>query len=322
MLCILYVTLLGASLGLIGLLVEQALPPTAPRRWIWCLVIALSTVLPPLYRARHTASVSALAPSAAVTGSGHRGHGPAFGAAWWTRVDAYGGAINRVWLFSSVLLLVLGVVSMGRVSYLVRRAKTSRAALDGPAVVDGVPVVLTESLGPATVGLLRSRVVVPRWVLALPGVQRGYVLRHEEEHRRANDSRVLFLASLPLLLLPWSLPLWWQLRRLQLAIEMDCDNRVVAALGDARAYGSLLLKVAEAGSRGPRLQPAFLGGVGTLERRLTRLLATGPRGHVRRYLAPAAAVVLLLLVLSMPHPVADAPPRVVGAAATKVVSSR
>jgi beta-lactamase regulating signal transducer with metallopeptidase domain len=102
--------------------------------------------------------------------------------------------------------------------------------------------------------------------------------------------------------MPWNLAMWWQLRRLCLAVEMDCDNRVVSALGDANAYGELLLKVAQAGSRGPRLQPAFLG-MGMLERRLTALLAPTPLRHLQRFLVPVAALSLLLLVLWMPHPI-------------------
>jgi bla regulator protein BlaR1 len=149
----------------------------------------------------------------------------------------------------------------------------------------------------------RSRLFVQSCVLAMPGAQRKYVLRHEEEHRRANDARLLFVASLPLLLVPWNPAMWWLLRRLCLAIEMDCDNRVVSALGDAPAYGELLLKVAQASSRGPRLQPAFLGGVGTLERRLTALLAPTPLRHLQRFLLPAVAIGLLFVVAWMPHPV-------------------
>ena len=110
------------------------------------------------------------------------------------------------------------------------------------------------------------------------------------------------MASLFLLLAPWSLALWWQLRRLSLAIETDCDNRVVGALGNAPAYGELLFKVAQAASRGPRLQPAFLGA-GMLERRLTILLAPTQLRHVQRLVLAGVACVLLLVVLSMPHPV-------------------
>jgi beta-lactamase regulating signal transducer with metallopeptidase domain len=145
--------------------------------------------------------------------------------------------------------------------------------------------------------------LVPRWVLGLPAVQRQYVLRHEKEHQRAHDAQLLFVASLTLILMPWNLAMWWQLRRLCLAVEMDCDNRVVNRLGDAHAYGSLLLKVAEASSRGPRLQPALLGGMGSLEHRLTALLAPTPLRQVQRFLLPAAVLALLFVVVVMPHPV-------------------
>lgn len=128
-------------------------------------------------------------------------------------------------------------------------------------------------------------------------------MRHEEEHRKAHDARVLFIASLPLLLMPWNLAIWWQLRRLSLAIEMDCDNRVVSALGDPNAYGDLLLRIAEAANRGPRLQLAFLGGIGSLERRLTALVAPESLKYFQKLLLPVIACVLLILVVSMPHPI-------------------
>jgi beta-lactamase regulating signal transducer with metallopeptidase domain len=103
--------------------------------------------------------------------------------------------------------------------------------------------------------------------------------------------------------MPWNPALWWQVRRLCLAVELDCDNRVVKALGDAPAYGELLLKVAQAASRGPRLQPAFLGGMGSLERRLTALVAPTPLRHAQKFVLPVVVMALLLLVLWMPHPV-------------------
>ena len=325
MLCILYVILLGAGLGVIGLLAERALAATAPRRWIWGLAIAVSTVVPPVYRARHAASVTALAEhhAASVKGSGALGVlGYAIDPAWWSRTESLDGAINRLWLLASATLLLLGLMGMARVSYLVWRSRARTQGATGADVVEGVPVVITESLGPATVGLLRPRVLIPRWVLALPLVQRRYVLRHEEEHRRAQDARLLFLASLPLLLMPWNLSMWWLVRRLRLAIEMDCDSRVVAALGDAPRYGDLLLKVALAESRGPRLQPAFLGRVGMLERRLVHLLDAMPRGLLQRVVLPLAAVLLLFLVLSVPHPVVGAGTAQVAAPAAVVTARR
>ena len=305
MLCILYVNAVGMLLGIAALLFERTLPATFPRRWVWLAIIPVSVVLPGYYRGHHMVTVLDVQ-QAVEPPLGH-----AFGTAsitaldpaWWAQIASYDTTINRVWITMSAMLLLWGVAGAWRVSRVVQLSRRERGNAGGPATVDGVPVVVTDSIGPATVGLFRSRVLVPRWVLALPGAQRQYVLRHEDEHRRAHDARLLFVASLPLILMPWNLAMWWLLRRLCLAVEMDCDNRVVSRLGDAPAYGALLLRVAEASSRGPRLQPAFLGGMGSLERRLTALLAPAPLRHVQRFLLPALAFGVLAIVLLMPHPV-------------------
>jgi beta-lactamase regulating signal transducer with metallopeptidase domain len=283
MLCILYVNAIGALLGATGILFERTLDArTTVRRWLWCVVILVMMVIPGVYRTRHASAVT-------------EAFNPAlFDSVTW--MESLNPAIESFWLIASGMLLAWGVVTAARVWFLVRNRSRSAVTLDG------VPVTVTDSIGPATVGVLRSRVIVPRWVLALPGPQRRYVLAHEDEHRRSHDSLLLFVASLTLLLAPWNLALWWTLRRLRLAVEMDCDNRVVTALGDADAYGELLFKVAHAASRGPSLQPAFLGS-GLLERRLRALVSPAPLRRAQKFLVPAMAALLLIVVLSMPHPV-------------------
>jgi hypothetical protein len=243
--------------------------------------------IPPLYKSQHNSALTAASQAASDP-------------SWWVLIGSYDATVMRLWGVASVVLLVWGLASVLWVSVLVRR---SRGGGRAPTVVDGVKVAVTDALGPATVGLWRSRVVIPRWVLGLPGTQRQYVLRHEDEHRKAHDTQLLILSSLVLVLTPWNLPLYWQLRRLSLAVEMDCDNRVVSALGNASAYGELLLNIAQATSRGPRLQPSFLGGAGMLERRLTGLLTPAQLPRVLRYVLPALAIGLLYIVLSTPHPV-------------------
>jgi hypothetical protein len=306
MLCILYVNAAGMCLGLVALLLERAFPATSQRRWIWAVVIPISIVLPGFYRVHNPWSVTDAFEMQTSQPMGH-GLGTAsltvLDPGLWATIQSYDSTIQTVWLTVSGLLVLWALANAWRVSRAVGLFASGRGQTTRHTIVDGVQIVVTDTMGPATVGFWRSRVMVPRWVLALPKVQRQYVVRHEEEHRAANDGRLLFVASLPLILTPWNLALWWQLRRLCLAIEMDCDNRVVAGLGDANAYGELLIRVAEASSRGLRLQPALLGGVGTLERRLTMLLAPTPLRQVQRFLLPALAFGLLLLVLRMPHPV-------------------
>jgi bla regulator protein BlaR1 len=290
MLCILYVNAIGLLLGIVGRLIERALPATSARRWVWCLVIPTSIFLPGYYRFHHAADVGAVSL-------------PTVDAGLWTRIESFDPTIQRVWFIASALLVLWTLANAGWVSHVVLLSRAGRRGKGGPTVVDGVPVVVTDALGPATVGLWRSSVLLPRWVLALPAPQRQYVVRHEEEHRSSHDGQLLFLVSLLLIIAPWNIALWWQLRRLSLAIEMDCDNRVVRALGDAPAYGSLLLKIAQAASRGPRLQPALLGGVGMLEQRLTVLMAPARLHLAQRVVIAAAVGALLFVVIAMPHPV-------------------
>jgi hypothetical protein len=313
MLCLLYVTTVGMLLGLVGLIVERMLPTTAARRWLWSAIIPMSVALPGYYGQHHTWSVLQALDQRAAQPSMTHASLSALDPAWWEHIRSLNPIINRYWIIVSGVLVIWGLANAMRVSYLVALSRQGASSLP---IVDGVPVVVTNQLGPATVGLLRSLVLVPRWVLALPERQRQYVLRHEDEHRRAHDAALLFVASLPIVLMPWNPALWWQVRRLCLAVELDCDNRVVKALGDARAYGELLLKVAQAGSRGPRLQPAFLGGMGSLERRLTALVAPTPLRHAQKFALPAVAMALLLLVLWMPHPVLGSMSHAHGAMAT------
>lgn len=324
MLCILYVNFMGLLLGIVGSAAERGVPATFSRRWIWCVVIAASVVVPGYYASNHTVAVADVLGGFAA-GGGATAVGPLtpLDARWWAHMQSLDPVINVAWKVASLMLLIWGSASLFRVSLLVRRS--SRQNVQRPTAVDGLPVVVTDAAGPATVGLFRSRVLVPRWVLALPGRERRYVLRHEDEHRRAHDAQLLFAASLLLVLIPWNLALWWQLRRLRLAVEMDCDNRVIAALGDAPAYGALLFRVAEAANRGPRLQPALLGGVGMLETRLRKLLAPRAQSWAQRLLLPAFAVALLAVVLTIPHPVVSAESHAAhtaGAGAPTVATSR
>ena len=57
MLCILYVNAVGMLLVVAGVLVERVLPATFPRRWVWCVVIPISVILPGYYRGHHMVSV-------------------------------------------------------------------------------------------------------------------------------------------------------------------------------------------------------------------------------------------------------------------------
>ena len=110
-------------------------------------------------------------------------------------------------------------------------------------VVDGVPVLVSTAFGPAIVGIFNPEIVLPAWALELPPDQRALLLTHESEHLVTHDSRWLSAAFAAVVLAPWNVGLWWLLRRLRLAMELECDRRVLLAGHDVGAYGNLLLEI-------------------------------------------------------------------------------
>jgi bla regulator protein blaR1 len=272
--CILYVIALTAALGLIAWLLEQTLPESTARRWLWLAAVVLSVAIPPIYIANHNLIVTSTA-----VGDG----------SLWSGISRFDDGILRVWLVTTISLALWGLVAVLRIALLIPK--------------HGSPVIVHPKLGPATVGLLRTRVVIPAWVLGLSQTERHYVLQHEYEHKRAHDTQLLFFASLTLLMAPWNVALWWLLRRLSLAVEIDCDNRVLAGGSDTSSYGEVLLKVAATETSDPRIQPAFLGGTGMLERRLRHMFAPTRLSRRQRIVMLSIAGMLLIVALATPHPV-------------------
>ena len=109
----------------------------------------------------------------------------------------------------------------------------------------GVPVHISADAGPAIVGLLHPHIVVPRWLLQCPADVQELVIAHEQSHLEAHDARLVTIALGLLVCMPWNLPLWWQLRRLRFAIEIDCDARVLRRGYDVSRYGETLIAVGE-----------------------------------------------------------------------------
>jgi TonB-dependent SusC/RagA subfamily outer membrane receptor len=93
--------------------------------------------------------------------------------------------------------------------------------------------------------------------------------------------------------LPWLLPLHWLSRRLRLAVELDCDARVVAHGAQPRAYGSLLIDMAGRTSALP-FAAALADRPSELEQRIRALGRRGPR--LRHLRAGVAACAVALLV--------------------------
>jgi TonB family protein len=167
------------------------------------------------------------------------------------------------WMSASAVLLVRLAVSVRQTRTLMRSAAVM--------VVDGTEVLVSDLAGPAVVGLLRPQIILSREVTALDPELQSLVVRHEEEHRRAGDSWGALACALGPVALPWNAPLWWIVRRARLAVEIDCDDRVLRSGVRPSRYGKLLLFVAQRHARAS-LVPALVSPHNQLERRIHAML--------------------------------------------------
>lgn len=146
------------------------------------------------------------------------------------------------------------------------------------ANLDGHFVRVSPDTGPAVCGVLVPRIVVPQWVVVADPNEREFILMHEVSHLRAKDPLLFRVALLVIILLPWNLPLWWQLNRLRFAIEVDCDARVLElSRSDARRYGEVLLTIGQRLSRLPANSVALNESGNQLERRIKIMMLGKPR---------------------------------------------
>jgi uncharacterized membrane protein len=136
------------------------------------------------------------------------------------------------WFVLSVgMLLLLALRSAWLLSHQRRWQKTSLL---------GTPVFLSGGIGPCVAGLLRPCIVMPVWLQLIPPRQQALLLAHAQCRLAARDPQLLALAYALIVLMPWNLPLWWQLHRLRFAIEVDCDARMLAHGHALRDYAIVL----------------------------------------------------------------------------------
>ena len=203
------------------------------------------------------------------------------------------GMLLSAWAVASLMLSVRVVLAAWRLAR--RRRQWTRHTLDG------VEVYLSDHDGPAVAGLIRPRIVVPRWLAEAPRDTSALVLRHEAAHRAGRDPMLLAVATALRTLFPWNLALWFMNRRLRLAIEIDCDARVLRGGADPGAYGALLLDVAQRRS-GQRMSLALLEPMSCLERRIRAMMTASSRQPFAAGRSLALVVLALGVACSMPQP--------------------
>lgn len=308
---LLYASLVAAVVGIAALALERAARALGlPTRVPWLAAITFSTIWPAWVFAR--SAISNGAASGVVPGVAAVHLPPVLIAVGRDATSEFARhfpvASNRVsvamllaWLVITSVLLVRLVIGM----WLIRRQRQSWTVRE----VDGVQVLITPSTGPAVIGLRRPAIVLPRWALALDAELRQIVLRHELEHVRARDTVLRLLGAIVTALMPWNIPLWWQADRVALAIEVDCDARVLRAHTGRERYGLLLLAVAQRQSI-VMFAPALSEPTSHLERRIRAMKhATPRRPLVVAACLSAAAAISIALACEAPSPDAATSPR-------------
>ena len=139
--------------------------------------------------------------------------------------------------------------------------------------VDGEDVYVSEGFGPALIGVARPSVVIPDWLFCASDRAGRVAILHEREHARARDHLALLYGAIIAALFPWSPAVWWMVRNLRGAVEIDCDRRVIASGIPADDYGKLLLAIGVGRHRRWVLTPALVESRHSLERRLKIMAA-------------------------------------------------
>ncbi len=281
-----------------------------PRRWIWTAALVATITLPALAPWRAVASGAAPASGADASGA------PAGSmvSVTWTVVAA--GVQDRVAAITATLLsvepwaVVTWLAASGAVALLYGTAYVAllrRRRQWTRAVVGGSPVLMSGDTGPAVLGIVSPAIALPSWALELDDDSLDIVLQHEREHVRARDPWLVYLGALGTVVMPWHPAVWWLFRRLRLAVEFDCDARVLASgrgrPEDVAAYGELLLAVATRCRPDTRLAiPALIESASTLSRRIAAMCPASVR-FVRTKIAAAGLGALLLAAAACNAPV-------------------
>jgi TonB family protein len=299
----LYCTAVSALLGLGAVALERALAALGrPTRGPWAAAILLSAafpfVLPWLMELRAS---FAPAPAGAEGGLGALQAADASPVLDWpTPLQTADLLLLPAWVLASTGLLLAGCALL--LSLRLRRRGWR------PATVAGVPVLVSAATGPAVVGFVRGRIVLPAWALEWDEERQRMMVEHEREHLRARDPLLLLLGLAAVAAVPWNAALWWQLRRLRLAMEVDCDARVLRRRVDVRAYGLLLLDVGRLASAGHVPTLALTEPPSFLERRIRTMTDRTLERSFRRAALPAAVCVgALVLAAAVPGPRSGVP---------------
>jgi len=280
----LYSIVVSLLMGLAALALERSAQiRQRPARWLWatCMVASLaipfipskvSVEIPETTHADRATSSEILAPPQTTAIELSRFTLPIIGSDQTSLSDEVSTLLDWTWRMASMALALVILASGAHLSW--RRRRWDRGHMAGTAVY------ISEDSGPAVVGFLRPHIVVPRWLTKLSPDEQELVIAHERSHLSAHDAPLLTIAVCLLACMPWNPLLWWQLRRLRLAIEIDCDARVLGLGYPVAQYSETLIAVGERQSASYAMTMASYGSKSFLEQRIRNMLRKRTR-HAR-----------------------------------------
>lgn len=317
-----YAALMGCLVAAAACALDAACRLVAlPGRWVWSGALVLTVALTALAPYRGTTPTSqapdVFAPHALATqATGDAGSVERLITTFRHLRGAIAKPIVRVIaaaqhtvpasLEHALALLWLAVSTVTAVIFAAAYARMHRARRSWPRTeLHGIRVRLAPASGPAVVGLATPEIVIPRWLLRCELDAQRLVLAHEQEHLRSRDPLLLALGCGLAVLIPWHPAVWWMMARLRLAVELDCDARVLRLGAATRSYGLLLIEMA---GRGPALRlgvPALVDGSTHLQRRLVAMTSHRPQfAHAYGGALAVGAFMVLLVACDTPLPTA------------------
>jgi len=167
------------------------------------------------------------------------------------------------------------------------------------------PVRLLQSAAdvmPMTFGTRRPTVIVPASAGTWTADRRRAVLLHELAHVARRDCFTQTIGSIACACY-WPHPgVWWAARRLRVERELACDDRVIAAGTEPRAYAGHLLEIAHSFTAMPA--PATALGMARARQLENRLLAIMDAARNRATLHARGRAVAIALAVAALVPVA------------------
>jgi beta-lactamase regulating signal transducer with metallopeptidase domain len=174
--------------------------------------------------------------------------------------------------------------------------------------------VSTQVRVPTAIGFIKPAVIFPAWAIEeLSPLELNAVLLHELAHLRRWDDWTNLAQRILRALFFFHPAVWWIGRGLAIEREMACDDFVLAATANPRAYAQCLVSVAEKTflRRGLALAQAVVGRIQHTAARVSRILGADRPGATNieiktntKIWKPALAVVAAfsaVCLISLPH---------------------